>query len=268
MNELKKWILNNIDMKILALIMAIILWFYISSEYNISAERYYDIEVFPVNLRPDLSIKDIRNQVSVGIEGPKNILENTSAQKISGTVDLSNIVDPGEYYVNVKTALPKNTELVKIIPNEVRINIEKITEKNIVVGYNLIGLPERGFSLEDEPTISPIDVKVIGPESALNKISKAIIDIDISSIKDDFFSEEEIIIYNESNEIVKNLQIEPKKVIASIKVGEGYPEKFLSIKPRIVGKPAPDYFITNIEANPSEIEVYGNYSKIANVDFL
>jgi YbbR domain-containing protein len=37
----KKWLVNNIDIKLLAFVMAIILWFYIASEYNISAEKYY-----------------------------------------------------------------------------------------------------------------------------------------------------------------------------------------------------------------------------------
>ena len=268
MNELKKRLLNNIDIKLLALAMAIILWFYISSEYNISAERYYDIEIRAINLNENLSIKDIRDKVSVGIEGPQNILENLSSQKIVGTIDLQNIEDPGEYQIEADVIIPKNTNITKIIPNNIMVEVEEILEIAYPVEYNLIGLPERGYSLEDEPEITPSEVTVVGPDSLLTQIEHVKIDLDISSIKDDFKSEETVFVYNKNNEEIKNLKVKPEQVFVSIKVGEGYPEKILPIKPRIIGKPAPEYFISKIEANPSYIRVYGNYSKIGNLDFL
>ncbi|MDD5635947.1 MAG: CdaR family protein, partial [Atribacterota bacterium] len=99
MIKIKTILLKNLDIKLLAFAMAIVLWFYISSEYNITAERYYDIEVRPINLSGNLSIKEIRDKVSVGIQGPQNILENISSQKIVGTVDLKNIREAGEYQI-------------------------------------------------------------------------------------------------------------------------------------------------------------------------
>ena len=268
MIELKKRLLNNIDIKLLALAMAIILWFYISSEYNISAERYYDIEIRAINLNDNLSIKDIRDKVSVGIEGPQNILENLSSQKIIGTIDLKNIEDPGEYQIEADVIIPKNTNITKIIPNNIMVEVENILERESPVEYNLIGLPERGYSLEGEPEITPSEVTVVGPDSLLTQIEQVKIDIDISSIKDDFKTEETVFVYNKNNEEIKNLKVKPEQVFVSIKVGEGYPEKILPIKPRIIGKPAPEYYISKIEANPSYIRVYGNYSKIGNLNFL
>ncbi len=268
MIELKKRLLNNIDIKLLALAMAIILWFYISSEYNISAERYYDIEIRAINLNDNLSIKDIRDKVSIGIEGPQNILENLSSQKIIGTIDLKNIEDPGEYQIEADVIIPKNTNITKIIPNNIMVEVENILERESPVEYNLIGLPERGYSLEGEPEITPSEVTIVGPDSLLKQIEHVKIDLDISSIKDDFKSEETVFVYNKNNEEIKNLKVNPEQVFVSIRVGEGYPEKILPIKPRIIGKPAPEYYISKIEANPSYIRVYGNYSKIGNLNFL
>jgi YbbR domain-containing protein len=266
--EIKKRLLNNIEIKILALAMAIILWFYISSEYNITAERYYDIEVRPINLTDNLSIKEIREKISVGIEGPKNILENLSSQKIVGTVDLQNIEDPGEYQIEANVIVPKNTNITKIIHNEIIVEIEEILERKFQVEYNLIGLPASGYSLEDEPHIVPQQVAIVGPNSLLEQIEQVRIDIDISSVKENIKTENIVSIYDKNGEEIKNLSVEPNTVSVSIKVGEGYPEKILPIKPRIVGKPAPEYYISKIVANPSYIKVYGNYSKIGKLDFL
>ena len=268
MIEIKKRIFKNADIKLLAFIMAIILWFYISSEYNITAERYYDIEIRPINLADNLSIRVIRDKISVGIEGPKNILDSLSSQQIVGTVDLKNTVEPGEYRIEANVIIPKNTNITKIIPNEVIVEIEKILEQDFQVEYNLIGLPERGYSLEGEPDINPKQVTLNGPNSLLEKIEQARVDIDISSIKEDLITDKIVSIYDRNGEEIKDILVKPNIVSVSIKVGEGYPEKILPVKPRIIGKPAPEYFISKIEANPSDIEVYGNYSKISKIDFL
>jgi len=257
-----------LDIKILALAMAIVLWFYISSEYNITAERYFDIEIRPINLAENLSIKSIRDKISVGIDGPKNILENLSSQKIVGTVDLRNIEEPGKYQLEANVIIPKNTNVTRIIPNEVTVEVEEILEQEFQIEYNLIGLPERGYSLEDEPDIIPREVTIIGPDTLLKQIEQARIDIDISAIRENINTEEIITVYDRNGKEINDLLIKPNIVSVSIKVGEGYPEKTLSIKPRIIGKPAPEYYISKIEANPNFLNVYGNYSKIDKLDFL
>ncbi len=268
MTDIRKWLLNNIDMKILALIMAIILWFYISSEYNIFSERYYEIEVKPVNLDPGLSIKEFREKISVGIQAQKKILENISSQKITGTVDLRGIKDAGEYQIGVDIVSPKNTNIVKVIPEEVEVVVEEIISKEYSIEYNLIGLPEKGYSLKDEPEIKPKEINITAADSIHEKIGQVKIDIDISSINESLTRVEKVIIYNKENEILDNLTIQPDTAFVSIQVGEGYPERILPIKPRIVGKPAPGYFVTKIEAVPNEVQIYGNYSKISHSEFL
>jgi YbbR domain-containing protein len=264
----KKWLVNNIDIKLLAFVMAIILWFYLASEYNISAEKYYDIEIVPINLDHNLSIKEIRDKVSVGIKGPQNIIENISAQKIVGTVDLQNIKEAGEYQLVVQTIIPKNTNIVKTIPDEIRVTVEAVLKREYVVEYNLIGLPEKGYSLKGEPEIVPNEVVVTGPGSVLNQIEQVKIDIDISSISNDLSSVEKVAIYSTDSSIINNIDIQPETVSILVQVGEGYPEKVLPVKPRIIGKPAPGFFVSKIEADPNQLEIYGNYSKISFIDFL
>ncbi|MBP8717643.1 MAG: hypothetical protein KBI07_00945 [Candidatus Atribacteria bacterium] len=268
MNRLKNLLLNNFDIKILALVMAIILWFYVSSEYRSFVERYYEIEVKPINLNDNLSIKEIREKVSVGIKGPQNIIENITPSKITGTVDLQNIKEAGDYLIEVKVMAPRNTEIIKIIPEEVQVIVEEIVSHEYSVEYNLIGLPEKGYSLTDEPEIVPKEVLVIAPTSIHEMIAQVRVDIDISSINKDLDKEEKVIVYGKDNTVLNNLEVRPETVLVSIQVREGYPEKVLPIKPRIIGKPAPGFYVSKIEANPSSIKVYGDYLKIVNLDFL
>lgn len=268
MERIKKWITNNFDIKILSLLMAIILWFYISSEYNIISEKYFEIGVTPINLNEKLSIIEIREKVNVGVKGPQNLIENLTPSKIIGTIDLKNILEAGEYVIAVNITTPKNVEIIKIIPENFRVTLEKIINVGYSIDYNLIGLPEKGYSLKEEPEIVPVEVLITAPESVHKIINQVKVDIDISGINKNISREEKVIVYSKDNIILENLKIKPEKVHISIKVREGYPEKLLEIKPRIVGKPAPGFYISKIEANPNNFKVYGEYTKINKIDFL
>ncbi|NLL62342.1 MAG: hypothetical protein GX240_06160 [Candidatus Atribacteria bacterium] len=268
MQSIKRWITNNLDIKILALLMALILWFYISSQYNVMVEKYYEIEITPVNLDNSLSIKEIREKVTTGIKGPQNIVENITANKISGTVDLQSVLEPGEYIIGVDILTPKSTQITKIIPESIPITVEKIVSQVYVVEYNLIGLPKKGYSLENEPEIVPKEILITASESVHKMINLVKVDIDISDISENTEREEKVTVYTKDNAVLDSLNLKPDKVAVSIYVRKGYPEEILEVKPRIIGKPAPGFYISKIEATPNSLKIFGEYTRIINIDYL
>ena len=149
MKEFKNWFLKNIDIKLLSLFLAIILWLYIAGGENPMVENFIDISLTQTNLSEDLAIKEFPTNVSVGIKGPKNIINNISPNQISGIVDFSEINKEGLFKLEVEVAAPKRTQITRIIPSEIKVEVERILTKEVEVEYSLIGIPEKGFSLAD-----------------------------------------------------------------------------------------------------------------------
>ena len=268
MKELKNWFLKNIDIKLLSLFLAIILWLYIAGGENPMVENFIDIPLTQINLGEDLVIKEFPANVSVGIEGPKNIINNISSHQISGIVNFSEISKEGQYKLKVEVAAPKSTQITRIIPSEIKVEVEKVLTKEIEVEYSLIGVPEKGYSLTDEPQFNPSKVKIIGAQSVLENIKKIICAIDISGIKEDLSRKLTLKAVDVNGNEIKEVKIEPDIVEVSISLTRGYPEKQLIVKPKIIGKPAPGYYISEILSNPDEIKIFGNYPKISNIEFL
>jgi YbbR domain-containing protein len=106
MKELKNWFLKNIDIKLLSLFLAIILWLYIAGGENPIVENFIDISLTQNNLSEDLVIKEFPVNVSIGIKGPKNIINNISSHHINGIVDFSEISKEGLYKLKVEVAAP------------------------------------------------------------------------------------------------------------------------------------------------------------------
>jgi len=268
MKEFKNWFLKNIDIKLLSLFLAIILWLYIASGENPIIENFIDISLTQNNLSEDLVIKEFPANVSIGIEGPKNIINNISSNQISGVVNFSEISKEGLYKMNVEVVAPKRTQITRIIPSEIKVEVERILTKEVEVEYSLIGIPEKGYSLADEPQLNPSKVKIIGAQSVLESVKQTICAIDISGIKEDLNRMIKVKVVDVNGNEIKEVKIDPDIVEVSISLTRGYPEKQLSVKPKIVGKPAPGYYISEILSNPDEIKIFGNYSKINSIEFL
>lgn len=268
MKEFKNWFLKNIDIKLLSLFLAIILWLYIAGGENPIVENFIDISLTQNNLSEDLVIKEFPTNVSIGIKGSKNIINNISSNQINGVVNFSEISKEGLYKMKVEVAAPKRTQITRIIPSEIKVEIERILTKEIEVEYSLIGIPEKGYSLADEPQLNPFKVKIIGAQSVLESVKQTICAIDISGIKEDLNRKIKVRVIDVNGNEIKEVKIEPDIVEVSISLTRGYPEKRLSVKPKIVGKPAPGYYISEILSNPDEIKIFGNYSKINSIEFL
>jgi len=268
MIELKNWFLKNIDIKLLSLFFAIILWLYIAGGENPIVENFIDISLTQINLSEGLVIKEFPANVSVGIRGPKNIINNLSSNQINGIVNFSEINKEGIYKLKVEVEPPKKTQITRVIPSEIKVEVEKVLTKEVEVEYSLIGVPEKGYSLTDEPQFNPSMVKIIGAQSVLDNIKQIICAIDISGIKEDLSRKLKVKAVDVNGNEVKEVKIEPDMVEVSISLTRGYPEKQLTVKPKIIGKPAPGYYISEILSSPDEIKIFGTYSKISDIEFL
>ncbi|MBA7498212.1 CdaA regulatory protein CdaR [subsurface metagenome] len=268
MKEFKNWFLKNIDIKLLSLFLAIILWLYIAGGENPIIENFIDISLTQINLGEDLVIKEFPANVSIGIKGPENVINNISSHQVNGIVNFSEISKEGLYKLKVEVAAPKGAQITRIIPSEIKVEVERILTKEVEVGYSLIGIPEKGFSLADKPQFNPSKVKLISAQSVLESVKQTICAIDISGIREDLSRKIKVKAVDVNGNEIRGVKIEPDIVEVSISLARGYPEKQLPVKPRIIGKPAPGYYISEILSNPDEIKIFGNYSKISNLEFL
>jgi len=268
MKEFKNWFLKNIDIKLLSFFLAIILWLYIASGENPIVENFIDVSLIQNNLSEDLVIKEFPINVSMGIKGPKNIINNISSHQIIGTVNFSEINTEGLYKLKVEVVAPKGIQITRIIPPEIKVEVEKVLTKEIEVEYSLIGVPEKGYSLTDEPQFNPSKVKIIGAQSVLENTKQIICAIDISGIKEDLSRKLTVKAVDINGNEIKEIKIEPDIVEVSISLTRGYPEKQLTVKPKIIGKPAPGYYISEILSDPDDIKIFGNYPKITDIEFL
>ena len=123
-NFLRKYALNNLGLKLLALLISFLIWATYTSEPFV--EVGYTVPLEYLNIPPNLEITgDVPTQARVRVRGRAAVLRRISPADLAIPVDLSGAA-PGEKSVTLslsQMALPPSVELVRVTPPEVRLTL-------------------------------------------------------------------------------------------------------------------------------------------------
>jgi len=90
LTEVLKKITKDIPLKIIALLLAIVLWFYVSGIRN--SERIIDVPLEITNL-PDntMVISPVPQKIAMKVRGPRNILFRLSSMNLKYSIDTGGV---------------------------------------------------------------------------------------------------------------------------------------------------------------------------------
>jgi YbbR domain-containing protein len=170
MNPVRNWITHNWFLKLLSLGLATTLWVAIASET--SSEIGIEVPLEYRNVPAQVEITgDAANTVEVRLRGAANVVKDITPKQVSTTVDLSNAT-PGERTIMLtaqNVQAPFGTEVIRINPSLVRINLEQTISKMVSVVPTMQGQPADGFEL-GKVMVSPDKVRLQGPESRIASV--------------------------------------------------------------------------------------------------
>lgn len=125
---MKKLFFHNLGLKLLSLILAVVLWFYLATE-NLDTRDLLPVRLKFENLPSNLILSEAsRDSVVVRIRGQKDAILALSASDFSCLLDLSK-ARAGRYNYSLdknKFLYPLNVRVIKVIPNKVEIVLEEI----------------------------------------------------------------------------------------------------------------------------------------------
>ncbi len=182
--------------KIIALLLALLfscgLWlFVVTVEQPESENTYYDIPVIYQNdgeaLLKDrgLMIVSERPTVTLKLKSTRTNLRNLNESNINILVSLANVTTAGSHKLNYSIAYPGNVpsgevSVVSASMEQISIKVEKrITKPIPVVPVYLGSVPEGMIAHTEEVELDNETIEVTGPESVMEKITQAIIQVDL-----------------------------------------------------------------------------------------
>lgn len=275
------YISNNFVLKLISLVFAIILWSFVTNSTN--PDRVKTLRDVPVVLQglealeeKGLTVRDdfekLMPTVTVKVNVKNSDYKMVDKSVVFVSVDVSEIVKDGPNSVSVVPTFTNmvNVSLASVEPQAFNITVDKILEKEVDVSLNLTGELNKDLVSVDPQYDKKVKIK--GSSYYVERISDAIVDIDLSTLKDgDIISQNCRFTDNEGNaikfggtRITVDMDIQTKKevsissqnaVINADKVAKGYQFENVSTgKVVIAGHFADIQNVTEIGIQPIDLK--------------
>lgn len=270
-----KWFKKyNIMLKIVSIIAAIVLWFFVMSVINPDiTTTYRDVKVTLKGVtelyesREYSIVSDKNMMLNVKLRGSRNDILKLDKSDIEVICDVSEITGDGENRIDC-TVITPNTNISVANRNELKVTVvvDKITEKEIPVNVEFEGELGENLSL-GEKELSPSKITVKGPKSEINSISHALVKTDISDLEESVTKTLPVfVIGNDGNELtLVYSQLLTKTVDVSIPV---YLTKEVPLSASIIPGGGLTENDVNMTITPSRIKLIGERNVIEEIQSI
>nr|WP_312667263.1 CdaR family protein [Tissierella praeacuta] len=202
--------------------------------------------------------------VNVKVVGKKSDMANFSQESIKAQVDLSGYKE-GQIKVpiNVNLNQSNNIKIVGHEPREALFTFDKLITKEKNLRIKTKGTLGANYVVGDMTTKSK-SVLLKGPRTLVNKVSEAIVEVDLNNRKEDESITVPIKLIDDEGHDVIGVEKEPKVVDITIPI---FRTVNVPIELNLQEQLPDNYEITEITINPNKITLKGDKS-ISNLTFI
>ena len=267
--------MNNLDLKILALLFSVILWLIVVNiDDPVKTVQFSGVEVQIMNaeeLEAQGKVYDILDntgEITVTVKGRRSIVEDIAKENISAVADMKDLTSMDTLSIEVTSNKYANElDDIKSDKDNVRLSIEDLKKVQKVIEVKVTGEPDDGY-ITGALTTTMNQIYLEGPESLINKISYAQAQINVDGVKSNVSSSVPIKLYDalgkEINDERISMNIDTVSVNQEILMTKEVPVEY-----RIGGKPAEGYALTGVvESDVQTVLIAGRKSVLDEVESI
>jgi len=204
--------------------------------------------------------------VAVTVRGPEGVADHLSISDFHATLDLTG-VDAGQGPRDAKVVVTVSDQRVQVVdrtPPTVSVRLERITSRTLAVQTHLANDPPKGL-LPGPTSVSPNEVRVVGPESAVAQIAAVFATVRFGDVTTDLTQSAPAIPVDASGLAIDGLQVEPGIVVVTVPVLPIATTRTVPILWSLTGAVARGYWISNVSTDPVAVTVSGDQAVIASL---
>lgn len=264
---MKKKITNNLGMKLLSILAAVIIWLIIVNVDDAVTTKKLTLSVQEINTNAvtdeNYTYEPVSGQKAiVTVSGRSSVLYNITADDFVATADLSKLSITDAVFVDVEQTNDsiRADGRVEILSNTNTYTIkrEKVAEEKFSLVPSKLGEEADGFYVTGYQ-ISPNTVTIRGSSSSVSKIKEVVLDIDVSGASESFTENVTPKVYGEDG-----TEIDTSKLTfnggalfdVSVDVTV-QPTKEVNVRFSTIGTPAYGYEVTGVTAVPETVLIAG-----------
>ena len=224
---LRRVFIRNWGLKLFSFLIALVLWLTLIPDDKIFDEKILTVRLDVHNIPSNMAlVEKPPPTLNVIIRAPKRLIGQFTAANVNAVLDLRGArIDVQDYYLSenmIRT--PEGAEVQQIIPQQVKLKLERIVEEMLEVEPDILGELPEGLGVAKIEVI-PSRVRVRGPESKINKEDKVkTTPVDISALTEPTEVEASLILPNPDLRLASSRTTVLVRILIQKIVEQGTPE--------------------------------------------
>ncbi|MDD4802520.1 MAG: CdaR family protein [Syntrophomonas sp.] len=251
---------KKIWLRIASVTMAILLWFYVVNQGDVSTgSNLLEVELKYRNQPAHLTVIG-PDKVSVKLWGSFR-----GVGDIIAYADLSDL-NEGEHQVPVKMEPVKGAMVTSVQPDKVTITLQELSEKVFNIKHEIKQSPPAGYQLT-EILLASNNCVVKGEADAVGRVAAVVAPIELGNLKDITAVKVQLQARDVNGRtIVEGVKIIPSAVDAYIALERKQISKQIPIKPDFSGEVAKGYSLGEVKCHPDQVTVIGEETQLEAVN--
>ncbi len=266
MARLRTALQRNLPAKLIALIIAIVLWLFVMNEQNPQIDGSFTVNVELVNVPEGYKITQTEKNVKLKVRGARSFFVAAEPEGFKAYADIAGL-ESGDHKVKVHAVLPQGFELVDVQPENISVYLDEIIQKSVRIDLIVTGAAAAGYTVgkisqEADTTI------VKGPKSRVEEIDRAIGYVGLSGNRESFTLQVPLTPINSDGKAVEEVELLSRSLNVSVQLARGLTRKIVSVHP-VVDETLPEGFtLEKVQVDPLKIEIAGDVSVITKLSSI
>jgi YbbR domain-containing protein len=268
---------NKVISILVAVALAFVFWLYVVTVVSPeSSETYYNI---PVALQNEsilsergLMITSDDPSVDLRLRGNRTDLIELNSGNITVIANVASIETPGTHKLNYSVSYPGNISGISVAksdPAMIELKVEPKVKKNVpvVLDYGESKVPDGLIADKENVELDFQNIEISGPQSVVDKITKALIKIDLNKQSQTLVGKFDYLLCDDNNTPIdaKLVTTNAEAVNLTLKV---HRVKEIDLKLEIIGGGGATEETSVIKIEPQKIQVSGSDAQLADLNEL
>lgn len=264
-----KWLRQNLQLKILALIITVGLWYGAKQASVNTVQRAFSVELGIRGQASNVVVVSELPKVNVIVEGRANMVDEVTAANLRAYVDISGLKSgTHELKVHASVIGTQHAPMLSVgaRPPEIELELDYLTNKKFAVGAEFTDPPPPGY-IYGPASIVPPSVTVSGTSTRVSKVAAVQLDtegkIDLGSVPGRAYQGEFAVRALDSRgAVVSGVNFSVTKVQLSFTLTKAPSRGSLLVSAKIAALPEPPYKVVKVTVSPRWVTAQGSPSAL------
>ena len=249
---------RNLPQKILSLITALMLWFFVMEAQDPTIEGSYEVSVTPSNVPYEFFVDCSEKTIKIKTRAPRSYFVKYDANAFRAYANLEGMGE-GKHEITPQIVMPQGFELAEAEPPIIHVMIDSFAERQMPFDLVTKGNVSTNTAIK-KMTKSMDLVTIMGPKSLVGKVARIYGTLTFSSNTESFEVQIPMRAVDADNNPVPLVRVVPSVVTVDIELESGVEKKIVPIVAEL--DTSDGWEVTKISVDPAQVEITGAESVV------